>query len=88
MKELDILYKIEKMVPPPYLYTRIAARLQEGTELVSKNWLIFSYACIGLLLSANVTLFSGAITNSPNTTDTAAVTNDLNLYPSNQFYYD
>ncbi len=88
MKEIDLLKKIEKVATPPSLLTRIEAQLNQGVELLSRNWLVFSYGCIAALLIVNISLFSGQFSTPYSPTETVNLVDEMNLSPSNQLYND
>lgn len=88
MKEIDLLKKIEKVATSPYLLTRIEAQLNQGIELLSRNWLVFSYSFIAALIIVNLSLFSGQFSTPNSPTETVNLVDEMNLSPSNQLYND
>ena len=88
--ELDVLQKIERVDAPPFLLTRIEAKIQAiKADKVSMSWLVSASAAVVALIAFNVSLLTS--TSKSQTGNSAEIENvvaGMNLDSSNQLYHD
>ncbi|MEM9935825.1 MAG: hypothetical protein AAF824_19530 [Bacteroidota bacterium] len=90
MKEEDLapLARIQKVDPPPFLYTRIEARLRAGMEeVVPVRWVRLALAGFVMLMLVNIWLVQNRLSYSQISGENIAVAGtEVELYLSNQLY--
>jgi H+/Cl- antiporter ClcA len=88
MDPLEPLKKVQKVAAPPFLYTRIQAKIQQQTaEYLPPRWQWAAALTLGLFVVANLYLLQQPAPFSSNSGPDALV-NSLNLNTSNQLYHD
>jgi hypothetical protein len=86
-KELDKLQKIKPVEAPPFLLTRIKARLHApDTAPGTWKWVFAAIALV--LLVGNLTVLLNSNNNRRETPDVGAVVNALHLSSSNELYHE
>lgn len=83
--KLDALKKVQKVEAPPFLWTRIQARIrQSDMERLPRSWQWAGALAFGILLLLNwrVIATSGRTTPAP----VATLAAGIQLQPSNQLY--
>ena len=90
MKELEILNELERVSPPPFLFTRIQAKLSsEVVNPMPKSWVYGLAASLMLLLMLNFQTIQKNIYSEKSTVDsTESLSQSLNLSESIQLYHD
>lgn len=87
-KDLQKLKKIGKVEAPPFLYTRIRARIDSFAEAPAPmRWRITFAAAAAIVLALNI----GIIMTSPKTqeeTTIATVVNSMSLASTYELYYE
>jgi hypothetical protein len=85
--QLDKLQQIKQVEAPPFLFTRIQARLQSTAAPVLWKW---AFAVVAVLLLAGnlAAAFSGSAARHPATGLATTVVNTLHLSPSNDLYHE
>lgn len=84
-EELDLLKKVAKTDAPPFLMTRIAAKIRAGeSERLPVSWQWAGSLAFTALLLFNVFFLKNNTRKPENASETLAVS--LNLQTSNQFY--
>lgn len=86
-KNIELLKTIKRVDAPPFLYTRIEARLSTEVYKAPKQWK-YAFACIAIfILSVNIFVFKSQLTND-NQNKIQQVANSMNLNSLNNFYND
>ncbi|MGB8191882.1 MAG: hypothetical protein WCF67_08190 [Chitinophagaceae bacterium] len=85
-QKIDALKKIKPVEAPPFLFTRIEAKINAGIEnSATPQWRLAITACFVLLLMANMyVVFSSRQRNNP--AEIATVVSAMNLSNSNSLY--
>ncbi|HEX7365474.1 MAG TPA: hypothetical protein VF273_00175 [Pelobium sp.] len=87
--KLDFLGKIEKVNVPPFLYTRILHKLQNGQQTVIspvKQWgLAFAFL---MLVALNVSILAKNYTSGKYKNETENLAKSLGLNSNNNLYND
>ncbi len=88
LNELELLGRIQKVAPPPFLLTRIEARIAASrAERLPTGWAVSLAFSLLVLLTANTVAYQrsqGAGSHAGN--DIQQLAGDLSLSPSEQFY--
>ena len=86
---LEDLKKIKKVDAPPFLYTRIEAKIEamEAKEVPMK-WVLASSFALSFLLFINIISIRSLFANGGNSNSLELIMDDMNLSPANQLYYD
>ena len=90
MNELGPLGRIQRVAPPPFLLTRIQARiLVARAERLPVGWAISLGITLLVLLAGNTVAFQQSRGNVGATGgDIEQLAGDLSLSPSQRFYHD
>ncbi|MCX6183345.1 MAG: hypothetical protein NT150_15635 [Bacteroidetes bacterium] len=85
-EKLDLLNKIHKVDPPPFLYTRILQKIESAVD---------PYYNKGIARSIVLSLFVVLMINfmvigasSKNTANESTIVDDMNLMPNNTLYHE
>ena len=84
----DLLSRVQRVDPPPFLLTRIEARLADGGSMTVPRFRVIAVVCgLALLLCANVAVLmqSNSGTSSSNEGQVVEV---MGMNASNQLYHD
>ena len=86
--EFDPLRKVQKVEAPPFLFTRIEAKiLRKQEEWVPVKWVMGTSMALVLLAIFNLSVLSNRIQiNSSNYDAAEAVATSMQLLDSNQLY--
>lgn len=85
--ENNLLKRLKRVEAPPFLYTRVLAKIEQNKEKVPRTWLTWSVLAFCTILIFNVFLVSQF--SSVNRNDTqASINKSLNLKLSNQLYHE
>lgn len=83
---LELLARVKPMDPPPFLFTRIAARLDAQRALVApRSWITAAIALAALMLVLNVLAVRNASHRQGDGT-TQRMLSDLGVNTTNQLY--
>lgn len=82
----DILDRVQRVDPPPFLFTRVEARLEAGTtERPSRAWVTALALAMVFLLVVNTWLLTGGERNADGMEQ---VTASMGMSTSNQLYHE
>lgn len=88
MENENILFdRIKRVDAPPFLYTRIIAKIEQEKEKVPSTWLTLSVVSFCTVLLFNVFL-AKEFAQSSKIDSITSINKSLNLTPSNQLYHD
>lgn len=86
---IHTLKRIQKVSAPPFLFTRIEAKLEQHPSLVSKNWLWASSFGLLLLLCINGYFINQNFSSDyPNTESSQTIIEGMSIDFSNQLYHE
>lgn len=87
-KAIHLLQQIEKVEAPPFLRTRIQARIELAiAETPGRSWVLAGVTTMALVLLVNtVTLFGDRTTRSSD--PVSELSRGMGMSPSNQLYYE
>jgi len=80
---IELLNSIQKVDPPPFLLTRIEARLEQALP-APRSWVLTSVLALCAIIAVNVVLLSGQA--SAGRENVAALAEGMGLDNSNQLY--
>ncbi len=80
MEAIELLGRIERVEPPPFLYTRIMARVQDAP--VPARWLVTAGLACAVLVSLNIAV----LRHRAGEADITELAGGLGLNTSNQLY--
>jgi hypothetical protein len=82
------LARVKRLEPPPFLFTRIEARLATaGQERVPRSWMVASVSLAILLVLLNVSVLRGwSIGRDAAVGADARLMESMGLEPANQLY--
>jgi len=88
MNELEPLGRIQKVAPPPFLLTRIEAKITRArAERLPTGWAISLGISLLVLITANTVAYQRSQgTSGHGQSDVQQLATDLSLSPSEQFY--
>lgn len=87
-KKLELLKRIEKVDAPPFLLTRILARVESPESMPAPaSWRLAFIALFITVISFNITLFFKSSDNT-NSRDIEEVVYSMELSTSNDLYYE
>lgn len=82
---IELLENIKKVDAPPFLFTRIEAKIAHVTsDKLNWKWALSGLATLALVLTINITLSQNVVDEEPNNN----IVSELNLSPTNQLYHD
>ncbi|MBD80995.1 MAG: hypothetical protein CL840_18905 [Crocinitomicaceae bacterium] len=85
----QLLGKIEKVDAPPFLLTRIEARLEQTQELLPRRWSVAYLSLAVVVVLFNVYVIVQNNDNRSSVTEGATeLASSLNMNTSNQIYYE
>ncbi len=86
MKKLDLLSKIQKVEAPPFLLTRIQAKIkaEEAIERLPRSWKWAGSLALGVLVVLNVYSINVGVTTQTDTAKSLIVS--LGLQQNNNLY--
>ena len=85
--QIELLKTIQKVEAPPFLYTRIEARLKNSVIEAPKNWkLAFVFSAI-LIVCLNVLIFQLQFKNQKDTS-IEQLAKGMRLNSNNYFYHE
>ncbi|MBP6313202.1 MAG: hypothetical protein WAR83_01620 [Flavobacteriales bacterium] len=89
-KAIDLLQRIEKLDPPPFLRTRIDARIETSTaETPTRSWVLAGITTMALVLLINtVTLFGNRTTSNSSNDPLSELSRGMGMATSNQLYHE
>jgi hypothetical protein len=82
MDELELLGRLERVEPPPFLFTRIVARLHH--ESLPRKWVLAAALAACAIIAVNMLALRGA--HGDGNTDGAALAVGMGIDASNQLY--
>lgn len=86
-KDLEMLGRIKKVDTPPFLFTRIEAKIQDfEAERFSPTWAVAWSLALALLISVNVFAFNNF--TSVQNDGIEQVASGMGLSGSNQLYHE
>ena len=90
LNELELLQQVKRVDTPPFLRTRIDARiLQASEDSLSNGWVWSFAATVALLIVVNSMVFlSGTEDSSTSDTGAYTITQGMGINVSNQLYND
>lgn len=87
--ELEALKKINRVEAPPFLFTRIEAKIEAvEAQTVSINWVVGASLAFSLLLAVNILLIQNKFSGSSEQTQFQTYIEDMNLDATNESYYE
>lgn len=87
--QIQLLEKMKKVDPPPFLYTRIEAQIDNlQRNQTPLKWIVLSTTAFCLLLIINCSVLSTYFTFFKNTETIHHIAEEMQLMNYNQFYYD
>jgi hypothetical protein len=88
--EIELLSKVGRVETPPFLKTRIDARIQQLAEdSISSGWVWSFAATVALLIVVNSMIFLGGTSDSTSSENGAyTITQGMGMNVSNQLYND
>lgn len=87
--ELEVLKKINRVEAPPFLFTRIEAKIEAvEAQTVSINWVVGASLAFSLLLAVNILLIQNKFSGSSEQTQFQTYIEDMNLDATNESYYE
>ena len=87
-KAIDLLQHIDKVDPPPFLRTRVEARIEATiAETPTRSWVLAGVTTMALVLLVNtVTLFGNRTTR--NSDPVAELSRGMGMSTLHQLYYE
>lgn len=83
-EQIELLRKVQKVDAPPFLLTRIHARIRAGeAERLPASWKWAGSLAIGLLILMNALAFT-----APERSESADLARQYGLYQTQQLYAD
>ncbi|MCB0706440.1 MAG: hypothetical protein KDC34_14085 [Saprospiraceae bacterium] len=86
---IDLLKKIEKVSAPPFLFTRIEARInQQPEDRIPIKWAYAMSLGLAVLFCFNLLLIRSDFRKSKKAESLQIVVEEMDLHHSNQLYYE
>jgi hypothetical protein len=89
MKELEVLEKVNRVEVPPFLFTRIEARIQSQlNEQLPVRWVWVSLSAVLFLVVINTLILQGntQLPKSWNTSSVQYISEEMGIQTTNQLY--
>lgn len=89
-KAIHLLQHIDKVEPPPFLRTRVEARIEATiAETPNRSWVLAGVTTMALVLLVNtVTLFGNRTTSNSNSDPVSELSRGMGMSTSNQLYHE
>jgi hypothetical protein len=85
MRKLELLKKIQKVDAPPFLYTRIQAKIRSAaTEQLPMSWKWAGGLAFSMLIVGN--LYFSTLNSAASTSSIEVLAEGMRLQSQNQFY--
>ncbi len=86
---INTLKRIQKVSAPPFLFTRIEAKIEQQAFAVSTNWLLASSFALLLLLCLNVYFINQNFSSDYSSTESSqSILDGMSIDYSNQLYHE